>query len=104
MAPDSSTRPQVVFHRADRSRSDSTDCLSGERRRHIARSLFNPETHPGWDIAVASLIDGAWLGGGAALSLKEVRKYYAGDKVIWSVFRGFRRFDRWVKTRIAGRR
>jgi hypothetical protein len=35
---------------------------------------------------------------------EEVRKYYSGDKVIWSVFLAFRRLDRWVKTRILGRR
>jgi hypothetical protein len=40
----------------------------------------------------------------AQITPEEVRKYYSGDKVIWSVFLAFRRLDRWVKTRILGRR
>lgn len=35
------------------------------------------------------------------ITAEDVRKYYASDKVIWSVFLAFRRFDRWIKT-IAG--
>jgi hypothetical protein len=44
------------------------------------------------------------LPAGQHLKAEEVKKYYASDKVIWSVFLAFRRLDRWVKTRIAGRR
>lgn len=44
------------------------------------------------------------LPAGQHVSAEEVRKYYASDRVIWSVFLAFRRLDRWVKTRIAGRR
>jgi len=40
----------------------------------------------------------------AQITPEEVRKYYSGDKVIWSVFLAFRRLDRWVKTRLLGRR
>jgi hypothetical protein len=40
----------------------------------------------------------------AMITADEVRKYYSSDKVIWSVFLAFRKFDRWVKTRIGGRR
>jgi hypothetical protein len=35
---------------------------------------------------------------------EEVRRYYSSDKVIWSAFLAMRRLDRWVKTRVAGRR
>ncbi len=39
-----------------------------------------------------------------AITADEVQRYYAGDKVIWSVFLAFRKLDRWVRTRLAGRR
>jgi hypothetical protein len=68
----------------------------------LAANLYKEEREDLVPAAIDSV--NARLGGGAALSLEEVRKYYAGDKVIWSVFLGFRRFDRWMKTRIAGRR
>jgi hypothetical protein len=38
------------------------------------------------------------------LEQKEVDKYYREDKKIWSLFLAFRRFDRWVKTRLLRRR
>jgi hypothetical protein len=37
-----------------------------------------------------------------AISAEEARKYYSSDKIIWSVFLAFRKFDRWMKTRVAG--
>jgi hypothetical protein len=40
----------------------------------------------------------------AAVSLKEVEKYYREDKLIWTLFLAFRRFDRWLTTRILRRR
>ncbi len=33
-----------------------------------------------------------------ALSYEEVEKYYKEDRLIWSLFLAFRRFDRWLKT------
>lgn len=38
------------------------------------------------------------------LTVKEVAGYYREDKIIWKVFLGFRRFDRWLKTRIMRKR
>lgn len=38
------------------------------------------------------------------LTLKEVEKYYKEDKIIWRVFLGFRRIDRWLKTKVRHRR
>lgn len=46
----------------------------------------------------------ARLGGEPPITAAEVRKYYAGDRTIWRVFLALRRLDRWVKTRVAGRR
>lgn len=38
------------------------------------------------------------------LAGREVEKYYKDDKTIWKVFQSFRRFDRWLKTGLFGRR
>lgn len=42
--------------------------------------------------------------GTTPLTLKSVEKYYRGDKLIWTLFLGIRRLDRWVKTGLLGRR
>ena len=39
-----------------------------------------------------------------AMSAKEIEKYYKEDKIIWQIFLGFRRFDRWLRTRVRHRR
>lgn len=36
----------------------------------------------------------------APLTVKAIEKYYAEDKLIWTVFLSFRRIDRWLKTRL----
>ncbi|TFF87646.1 MAG: hypothetical protein EU548_09995 [Promethearchaeota archaeon] len=36
----------------------------------------------------------------APLTLKEVKKYYKSDKNMWVIFQNFRRFDRYLKTKI----
>lgn len=38
------------------------------------------------------------------LTHREVEKYYKGDKAIWRVFQAFRRFDRWLRTTLLGKR
>lgn len=38
------------------------------------------------------------------LTVDAVEKYYAEDKLIWTVFLAFRRLDRWLKTRLLRRR
>ena len=40
----------------------------------------------------------------APLTAAEVERYYAQDKLIWTVFLAFRRIDRWLKTRLLHRR
>ncbi len=39
-----------------------------------------------------------------AVTKDEVDKYYREDKMIWSLFLSFRRFDRWMSTKILRRR
>jgi uncharacterized protein DUF6206 len=41
---------------------------------------------------------------GAPLSVRDVDKYYSGDKTIWRVYLGFRRTDRFVSSRILNQR
>jgi len=55
-------------------------------------------------VGVALPVVNARLPSPAGLTADEVRKYYAGDKLIWSSFLAFRKLDRWVKTRISGGR
>ncbi|MCK5675172.1 MAG: hypothetical protein KAH95_17460, partial [Spirochaetales bacterium] len=38
------------------------------------------------------------------LTEKKIEKYYKEDKLIWTLFLGFRRFDRFLKTRILKKR
>ena len=35
-----------------------------------------------------------------SIELEEVEKYYKEDKIIWTLFLAFRRFDRWLTTKI----
>jgi hypothetical protein len=75
------------------------------RRRVFMDLVANLHKEQRADLVPAALeAVNARLSGEEPLTATEVEKYYAGDKVIWSVFLAFRRFDRWVKTRIAGRR
>jgi len=39
-----------------------------------------------------------------ALNRKEIESYYKEDKLIWSLFLGLRRLDRFIKTRLLGQR
>lgn len=38
------------------------------------------------------------------LTVEEVDRYYREDKLIWGLFLAFRRIDRWLRTRLLGRR
>lgn len=38
------------------------------------------------------------------LTVRSVKRYYAEDKLIWTVFLAFRRIDRWLKIRLMRRR
>ena len=42
--------------------------------------------------------------GDKPIDTKEVEKYYKEDKLIWTLFLAFRRFDRWLSTKIFRRR
>jgi hypothetical protein len=55
-------------------------------------------------VPVALAVVNAALDGEAPLTTREVRRYYAADRRIWSVFLALRRLDRWTKTRLAGGR
>ena len=68
----------------------------------LVANLFKEGREELMTVAVPAVND--LLPPGARIAAEDVRKYYAGDKLIWSVFLAFRKLDRWVKTRIAGRR
>jgi len=68
----------------------------------LAANLYKEQRAELVDAALGTV--NARLPADAPISAEEVRKYYASDKVIWSVFLAVRRFDRWLKTRLAGRR
>ncbi|MBP1767006.1 MAG: hypothetical protein H6P98_1121 [Candidatus Aminicenantes bacterium] len=53
---------------------------------------------------VLEAINSALPAGIAPLTFREIEKYYKGDKTIWKVFQAFRRFDRWMKTSLLGKR
>jgi hypothetical protein len=38
------------------------------------------------------------------LTVKNIQKYYQDDKLIWAIFLAFRRFDRWLQTKILRKR
>jgi hypothetical protein len=38
-----------------------------------------------------------------SINIKEVEKYYKEDKLIWTLFLAFRKFDRWLSTKILHR-
>jgi len=50
------------------------------------------------------LINGETTGKMEPLVLSEIEAYYKEDKLIWQLFLGLRRFDRWIKTRLLGQR
>jgi len=37
-------------------------------------------------------------------NIEEIEKYYKEDKLIWTLFLAFRRFDKWLTTKILRRR
>jgi len=39
-----------------------------------------------------------------AITRKEIESYYKEDKLIWTLFLSFRRVDRWISTRVLGKR
>jgi hypothetical protein len=54
--------------------------------------------------AALEVINSALPAGISPLTFREIEKYYKGDKTIWKVFQAFRRFDRWLKTSLLGKR
>ena len=53
---------------------------------------------------VVDIINGSLSEGVPPLSVKEVKRYYREDRTIWVVFLAFRRLDRWLKTKLLGKR
>jgi hypothetical protein len=54
--------------------------------------------------AALEIINSALAPGIPPLTFREIEKYYKDDKTIWKVFQAFRRFDRWLKTGLLGKR
>ncbi len=54
--------------------------------------------------AILEVVNASMPSGTPPLTRREVEKYYKDDKTIWKVFQSFRRFDRWLKTALLGRR
>jgi hypothetical protein len=76
-----------------------------QRRRVLLDLVANLHKEGRADLVPVALESvGARLGGERSITAEEVRRYYAADRTIWTVFLAFRRLDRWVKTRVAGRR
>ena len=54
--------------------------------------------------AAVDTINRCFSDAAGALTEKEVEKYYREDKLIWTLFLAFRRFDRFLTTRLRRRR
>jgi hypothetical protein len=54
--------------------------------------------------AALEIINSSLPPGVPPLTYREIEKYYKEDKTIWKVFQAFRRFDRWLKTALLGKR
>ncbi|HEX9189151.1 MAG TPA: DUF6206 family protein [Vicinamibacteria bacterium] len=75
-----------------------------DRRRVLLDLVANLHKEGRADLVPVALESvNARLKGEPPLRAEEVRRYYAGDRTIWTVFQALRRLDRWLKTR-AGRR
>jgi len=69
----------------------------------LAANLYK-EQRPDLIPFLIDLINQHVPAGHRPLSLKAVEKYYREDKLIWTLFLAFRRIDRWLTTRLLGRR
>lgn len=69
----------------------------------LAANLFK-EQRPELVPATVAIVNRLLEATEAPLSVNDVQSYYAQDKWIWIIFLAFRRFDRWFKTRLLGRR
>jgi len=69
----------------------------------LAGNLFKEQRHD----LIATAVDIINRCGSSSINPlrdDEVEKYYKEDKIIWALFLGFRRIDRWLKTRILRKR
>ena len=69
----------------------------------LAANLFK-EQRPDLVAPTVAVVNGFLATGEPPLSVRAIEKYYAEDKRIWTVFLAFRRIDRWLATRVLGRR
>ena len=69
----------------------------------LAANLFK-EQRPELVPATVAIVNRMLEATEAPLTVGDVQSYYAQDKWIWIIFLAFRRFDRWFKTRLMGRR
>lgn len=63
----------------------------------VAANLYK-EQRPDLVPHVVDLINEHTPADAGPLTVKDIEKYYREDKLIWSLFLGLRRFDRWLKT------
>ncbi len=69
----------------------------------LAANLYK-EQQPGLIPEVIPIINRELGADHKPLTVDEVQKYYREDKIIWRCYLFFRRIDRWLTTRILGRR
>ncbi len=69
----------------------------------LAANLYK-EQRPDLVPRVVELINIGQQVDGDPLTAKDIEKYYREDKLIWALFLALRRFDRWIKTGILGKR
>jgi len=69
----------------------------------LAANLFK-EQRPDLIQSAVDIINGSLSEGLTPLKIEEVKKYYKEDRTIWVVFLAFRRFDRWIKTKLMRKR
>lgn len=69
----------------------------------LAANLYK-EQRPGLIPDVVRIINRHLSQGFEPVTTADAEKYYKKDKLIWSLFLAFRKTDRWVKTRLIGKR
>jgi len=69
----------------------------------LAGNLFKEQRPELVPVAVAT-INQRFSDASGSLTEKEVEKYYKEDKLIWSLFLAFRKFDRWLAIKLLRKR
>jgi hypothetical protein len=69
----------------------------------LAANLYK-EQRPDLIPDTVEIINRGREGTNAPLTEKEIRRYYTEDRIIWSAFLNLRKLDRWISTRLRGKR